>query len=397
MRQPVFTATPPRPNLAENIDAPLPKLAMQIADRIQQDFIFDGLSPGDVLGSESQLSERYSVGRDTLREAISILEMRGVGRMRRGRHGGLIVDFPDLQLIARSFAGHALLIAATAGQFAEAREVLGRIAARTSNIIVTMFGVCLDTLQEHFLTGRLLLQFTAETPRIKIGTRRAGQIARQIVADLARMPLESNMRFGSEHDLSQRFGVSKSIARQVVRLLEDLGVIRSRRGRGCGLFVARPPIHNLTGKISLYLHAHSVTPLLSWEIGQLLHIEAAKVAAEHSNTVREPACREVARQFEELRAHHQSFGLNDIFFIDRLMESTAANPLLIMMLESLKSYSGLAQPGRDLMLSRFALSHGYEYFELTRRILDAVSEGDPQLASRSQEFKNQFLVSHLSG
>ena len=90
--------------------------AARIAARIQQDFTARRVLPGEILGSEHELRARFAVGRETLREAIAILEMRGIGRMRRGRHGGFVVAIPDLPLVARSFSGHALLSGTSAAQ-----------------------------------------------------------------------------------------------------------------------------------------------------------------------------------------------------------------------------------------------------------------------------------------
>jgi DNA-binding FadR family transcriptional regulator len=50
---------------------------------------------GVVLGSESDLIERFGVSRSVLREAVRLLESRGVARMRSGPGGGLRVTAPE--------------------------------------------------------------------------------------------------------------------------------------------------------------------------------------------------------------------------------------------------------------------------------------------------------------
>lgn len=47
-------------------------------------------------------------------------------------------------------------------------------------------------------------------------------------------------RFGAEAELMDRFGVSRSIWREAIRLLEMHGIARPRRGRGGGLMIGRP-------------------------------------------------------------------------------------------------------------------------------------------------------------
>ena len=54
-----------------------------------------GLEPGDHLGAESWLIERYGVARGSLREALRLLEAQGAVEMRRGAGGGAIMARPQ--------------------------------------------------------------------------------------------------------------------------------------------------------------------------------------------------------------------------------------------------------------------------------------------------------------
>ncbi|WP_428912643.1 FadR/GntR family transcriptional regulator [Niallia sp. Krafla_26] len=58
----------------------------------------NGLTPGDRLPSERELSERLHVGRSSVREALRALELLGLIETRRGE-GTYIRDFKDHQLI----------------------------------------------------------------------------------------------------------------------------------------------------------------------------------------------------------------------------------------------------------------------------------------------------------
>src|SRR5690606_13676171 len=46
------------------------------------------------LGIEADLAERYGVGRDVLRQAVTLVVRGGLAEVRRGREGGLIVAAP---------------------------------------------------------------------------------------------------------------------------------------------------------------------------------------------------------------------------------------------------------------------------------------------------------------
>jgi DNA-binding FadR family transcriptional regulator len=71
------------------------RLAERVARRIENEIAAAGWPVGTLLGAEAQLQERYAVGRAVLREAVRLLEARGVARFRSGRGGGLVVTAPE--------------------------------------------------------------------------------------------------------------------------------------------------------------------------------------------------------------------------------------------------------------------------------------------------------------
>lgn len=370
--------------------------AAGIANCIQRDFLLLRLSPGDRLGSEHELCARFEVGRETLREAIAILEMRGIGCMQRGRRGGLVVRAPELTLVARSFSGHALLMGITVEHVAQAERVASGISARVTNVVMDMITNSLTTLQAHFTKGGALRALPADhRQRITIGSRRAGQIARNIVAQLAYAPVQGELRFGSERDLSLRFAVSKSIARQIVRLLQDMGVAQCRRGNGCGIFVTPPTPQRITDTMSLYLLTHAATPAAAWQTARSLRVECVKAASQLDSLTRERVCRDASAFLKNLSDDDHAYQLEDLFRVDQSLEGTACNPLLVTIFQGLKAYSALAQPHRDQILSRFLVKHGSEYFQLSREIIRRIAEGDPAAAGDSQELLNAFFTHNI--
>ena len=67
------------------------RLADRIAVEIQQLIRMRDLQPGDELGREADLQERFAVSRPTLRDAIRILERSGSVKISPGRSGGIFV------------------------------------------------------------------------------------------------------------------------------------------------------------------------------------------------------------------------------------------------------------------------------------------------------------------
>src|SRR5262245_54048967 len=76
----------------------------QIADELRRMIVSGELSEGDSLGREPELVERFGVSRPSLREALRILEAKGLISVVRGRGGGVVVHEPDERMAAHTAA-----------------------------------------------------------------------------------------------------------------------------------------------------------------------------------------------------------------------------------------------------------------------------------------------------
>lgn len=65
-----------------------PKTSENTARTIIRDIIRDGRQPGDPLPSEATMLDHYNVSRESLREALRLLEVQGLVAIRRGPGGG---------------------------------------------------------------------------------------------------------------------------------------------------------------------------------------------------------------------------------------------------------------------------------------------------------------------
>ena len=65
-----------------------PKTSENVARAITRDIIRDGRQPGDPLPSEATMLDHYDVSRESLREALRLLEVQGLVAIRRGPRGG---------------------------------------------------------------------------------------------------------------------------------------------------------------------------------------------------------------------------------------------------------------------------------------------------------------------
>ncbi|AFS15828.1 MULTISPECIES: FadR/GntR family transcriptional regulator [Mycobacterium] len=108
----------------------------------------------------------------------------------------------------------------------------------------------------------------------------ASILARDIEADIVRRGWAVGESLGSELALQQRFGVSRSVLREAVRLVEHHQVARMRRGPNGGLYICEPDAGPATRAVVIYLEYLGTT------LGDLLNARlvleplAASLAAE---------------------------------------------------------------------------------------------------------------------
>jgi DNA-binding FadR family transcriptional regulator len=100
---------------------PTPKMAELLAARIEGEIADAGWPVGEVLGTETELLQRFEVSRNVFREAVRILENHRVARMRPGSGGGLVVLAPDPAAITAAAALHLDYQQVTAANLFEAR------------------------------------------------------------------------------------------------------------------------------------------------------------------------------------------------------------------------------------------------------------------------------------
>jgi DNA-binding FadR family transcriptional regulator len=87
--------------------------------------IFDGdLKIGDRLESERELAERFGVSRITVRDALRVLEARGLVYVKVGASGGAFVSETNVDQVAESISTMIMLRRMTLSGVAEARTVV---------------------------------------------------------------------------------------------------------------------------------------------------------------------------------------------------------------------------------------------------------------------------------
>lgn len=119
-----------------------------------------------------------------------------------------------------------------------------------------------------------------EEPATGQANKLASMVARDIEADIVRRGWAVGGSLGSEHALQQRFGVSRSVLREAVRLVEHHQVARMRRGPNGGLYICEPDAGPATRAVVIYLEYLGTTLADLLNARLVLEPLAASLAAE---------------------------------------------------------------------------------------------------------------------
>lgn len=108
--------------------------SVKVSEHLARDILNDiqrrGLEPGHKLLPEAAMLDRYRVGRASLREALRILEIYGVIKIKPGPGGGPVVAQVDSEDFGRTASLYFKLMAGTVGDLLEARAALEPFMAR---------------------------------------------------------------------------------------------------------------------------------------------------------------------------------------------------------------------------------------------------------------------------
>jgi GntR family transcriptional repressor for pyruvate dehydrogenase complex len=104
-------------------------LSSQIVTHIRDALFAGDLSPGDVLGSESELAKKFGVSRMSVRDALRSLEAMGIVDIKMGSKGGATVAEGHSERFADSLAIQLVLIGVSKDDVLEARAAIESMAA----------------------------------------------------------------------------------------------------------------------------------------------------------------------------------------------------------------------------------------------------------------------------
>jgi DNA-binding FadR family transcriptional regulator len=118
-----------------------PKTSELIAHDLAAYIVDQGLQDGAVLPTERAMVETFGVGRTTLREALRLLETRGVLTIRPGPQGGPVVRRPQAEDLGAALTLILQFEGSSLADVMEAREALEPTLARLAASRITADGI----------------------------------------------------------------------------------------------------------------------------------------------------------------------------------------------------------------------------------------------------------------
>jgi len=137
-----------------------------------------------------------------------------------------------------------------------------------------------------------------------------------------------------EREMCLTIGVSRTVIREAVKLLESRGLVRIQRGRGTVVQSSQPGPMSDSIKILMRRNYHKIEQLL--EVRSILEVGIAGLAAERRTPESLEAMRRLVQMMKEKPGERSGYVDADVQFHDEIARS-AGNPLFPALLEPLSA------------------------------------------------------------
>jgi len=201
------------------------------------------------------------------------------------------------------------------------------------------------------------------------------KLAARIAGDIERYIVERDWPVGdvifSEAELIERYGVSRTIVRETVRLLEQRTIARMRRGPGGGLVVCRPEPDAVTDVAAVYLEYQRVTPAQLFDARAALEVTAAGLAADRISEGDIARLRDAVALEANTSADADGPHPHDVHLA---IAEAAKNPALQLFIEVIAKLVDHRTPPEQRDLNAGEVHHAHA------KIVEAIVNGDAALA-----------------
>jgi len=228
-------------------------------------------------------------------------------------------------------------------------------------------------------------------PLASFGEKLATQVARRIEDDIISAGWPVGAVLGSEQALVERYGVSRAVFREAVRIVEHHQVATTRRGPAGGLVVRAPDEAAVATALGVYLERVGVTVESILRARQIVESLAAtlapvRITEEGIGSLRDVLHGQANEDPTELVTHHQ---------LHHAIAAATGNPVLVLFIDVLDSLT-LRYAAHEYIANRQSQSprRRAEIVEEISRdhtaIAEAVIAGD---AARAEHLATEHLRS----
>jgi DNA-binding FadR family transcriptional regulator len=201
----------------------------------------------------------------------------------------------------------------------------------------------------------------------------AAGVARRILSDVVDRGWPVGEVLGSQAELIERYGVSRAVFREAVRLVENQQVATMRRGPGGGLVVTEPTVDAIIDAAVLYLHRANTRLDEVFEALIVLEVIAAELATERLTEEDGAELRTLALEEAEVHDHRA---------LHARLAALTRNPALELFVDILNRVAFLYFRGGAGSLGESTLSASREAHA---RIISAVLDHEPNTAARRMQ------------
>ena len=345
---------------------PAAKIALKLANKMQDDLIAEGWPEGKNLGPEGEIARNHRTTERAIREAMRVLEWRGVGSVRRGHAGGLVVASPSTEDAGRFLGLYLAAIKCNSADVGRNGKLLLQEFSREHSRAREFLQSLIDRTQESML----LTQESALGPDRPSTSNRALRISYRILDDLR----ESGVLLTID-DMMDRYHAGRPVLVQALRALESVELIGIVRGRSGGVVKRQPTAGAMVRTVLPAFLASGLQPLEFAAILAAANLRCAVGACRSAG--RMTTLRRMAMELDE-----QAIARGDVadqVSILRKIASYSGDELSHLFARSVWYYLARQNTGRytcDLASARLMV-------DLTRALVDSVLSGNPQAAENA--------------
>lgn len=342
---------------------PAAKIALKLADKMQDGLIAEGWPEGKNLGPEAEVARNYRTTERVIREAMRVLEWRGVGSVRRGHAGGLVVATPSAEDAGRFLGLYLAAIKTSPADVERNGKLLFQELSGGHPKVAEFLRTLIDRTQESML----LISESALSPGTHSASNRALRISYRILLDL-----DNTGALLTIDDMMDRYHVGRPVLVQALRALESVELIEIVRGRSGGVAKGRPTAGAI---VRIMLPAFLASGLKPLEFAAILTAANIRCAIGACGSARRmTALRRLSLELDE-RAIARGDVKGQIRIL-RKIASYSGDELSHLFARSVWYYLARQNTGH------YACDHASARLlvDLTRKLVDAVLSGNPEAA-----------------